>query len=114
MAGVTWPSISSAVDETIERLNGLHLAERNRRRDGGRNLEAVVARLDAAVPVQLDDEPESRTPRERDERSTRSVVDPDPAPFVPLPRRTTHGGAYGPAVRAKLTAIALDKESRRW
>lgn len=113
MGGATWPSISSAVDETIERLNGLHLAERNRSRDGLRNLEAAVARLDAAVATQPDEmEP---LPRERrDERSGRSAVEPDPVPFVALPRRTTHGGFWGPKVREKLTAIALEKEARRW
>lgn len=40
----------------------------------------------------------------------RSPAAPDP--HVTLPERTTHGGNFGPKVRAKLTAIALEK--RRW
>jgi hypothetical protein len=111
MAVMTWPSISSAADETIEQLNGLHLAERNRRRDGAALLQAAVARLDVAGLLQPDEiDP---VPRERrDERSGRSAVEPDPVPFVALPRRTTHGGPFGPKVRDKLIAEALAGD--RW
>lgn len=110
MVDVTWPSISSAVDQTIERLNGLHLAERNRSRDGLRDLEAAVARLDAAgseQPDEIDPAPRER----RHERDVRSAPAPDPVPFVALPRRTTHGGPFGPKVRERLIAEAL---ADRW
>jgi hypothetical protein len=114
MAGVTWPSIFSAVDETNERLNGLLHAERNRRRDGHRDLEAAVARLDATGSFTPSDEVDPLPRERRDERDGRSAVPSDPVPFVALPRRSTHGGPWGPKVREKLTAIALDRESRRW
>ena len=111
MVDVTWHSISSAADGTIDQLNGLNLAERNRRRDGLRVLEAAVARLDVAALPQPDEaEP---LPRERrDERKGRSASAPDPVPFVALPQRTTHGGPWGPKVREKLIAEALGK--RGW
>lgn len=110
MAGVTWPYPRSDSSETIEQLNGLLNAERSRRRDGIRLLEAAVARLDGPPVGDLEDEPVSR--ERRDERSVRSGSRPDPVPFVALPKRTTRGGDYGPKVRAKLTAEALAK--RGW
>jgi hypothetical protein len=36
---------------------------------------------------------------------------PAPVPFVPMPRRTTHGGPFGPVVRAKLIREALARRS---
>jgi hypothetical protein len=112
MAEVTSRSIFSAADETIRQLDGLHLAERNRRRESARNLEAAVARLDVAAsqPDERDPEPGER----RDERNGLSAPTRDPVPFVALPGRTSHGGPWGPKMREKLTAIALEKESRRW
>lgn len=42
----------------------------------------------------------------------RSPAAPDPAPVVLMPRRTTHGGPFGPRVEARITALALEK--RKW
>ena len=112
MVDVTWPSIFSAADATIDQLNGLNLAERSRSLDGIRFLEAAVARLDGAWVDQPDEAP---APRQRNERDVRSAPAPDPVPFVALPQRVTHGGDWGPKLREKLTAIALGKmEKRGW
>lgn len=106
MAVVRLPWSSSA-DETIASLDRLFQAESARRSDGRRALEAIVARLDAVSLAEPDETPLAPREGSRDERGRRSVVGPDPAPFVPLPRRTTHGGPFGPKVREKLTAEAL-------
>ena len=48
--------------------------------------------------------------RERSDVPVRlRVPDPDVGMFVPLPQRTTHGGPFGPKVRAKLIAEILGK-----
>lgn len=112
MADVTWPSISSAIDETIERLNGLNLAERDRRTRALRDLEAAVARLDV-VGSDRPDEAEPAPRERRHERDVRSAPAPDPVPFVALPQRTTHGGPWGPKMREKLIAEALG-DPNRW
>jgi len=110
MADETLRSIFSAADATIEQLSGLNLAERKRSFDGLRFLEAAVASLDG--DGLMSDEVEF-TPRERHhERDVRSAPRPDPAPFVALPQRTTHGGPWGPKMVEKLTAEALGK--RGW
>ncbi len=110
MAAPMWPGNSSGFDETNELLNGLLHAERQRRSDGLRRLEAAAARLDDVPPDVVEAPIESR--ERRDERSERSDPRPDPAPFVPLPQRTTRGGPFGPKVREKLTREALQK--RGW
>lgn len=112
MVDVTSPSIFSAADETIARLDGLNLAERNRTQRGLRDLEAAVARLDQASGVDQPGEPEQAPRERRNERDVRSDPTPDPLPFVALPQRTTHGGPWGPAMRERLTAEALGK--RGW
>jgi|GEM_PF-5033783 len=113
MAAPRWPSISSSLDATIASLDALHQADRDRSRETLRSLESVVGQL--GIPSGFDDEDDraSAGPLERrDERSAGSAPSPDPAPFVALPQRTTHGGPWGPKMREKLTAIALGK--RGW
>ncbi len=87
-------------DETFRQLSDLLQAEAGRRESALRDLRSAVSRLDGGfLPP---DEP-----AERDEGGrARRMVQP-PVPFVPLPSRTTHGGRFGPAVRAKLIAEAL-------
>lgn len=111
MVDATRWSMSSAIDATNESLDRLFQATRARTLDGALKLEAAVARLDEPVGTGLDES--TTAPREalRDERGERSAR-PDPAPFVPLPQRTTHGGPFGPKVRDKLTREALAK--RGW
>lgn len=113
MAGVTTPSISSALEATLASLDALNQAAQARRRDSLRTLEAAVARLDGSfVPP---DEPSSEA-RRSDEWAGGPARWPrpgtDPRPFVALPERTTHGGPWGPKMVEKLTAQALAK--RGW
>lgn len=110
MADVTWPSISSAVDETLAQLDALHAPLRARRQATSEAMSAMVARLgESSEPWREDD---AFTPPP----AVRPPGQPAPAspsmPYVPLPERTTHGGPFGPAVRNKLIAEALAKESR--
>lgn len=112
MADVTLPGLYSPISETLAALDGLRNAERQRNLDGLRRLEAAVARLDGPPVPDLElggSELQGRS----DVRRERSVAPPpDPAPYVALPRRRTHGGDFGPKVRAKLTEEALRK--RGW
>ena len=99
-----WPSISSALDETSGQLDRLLAPAREQRSRNLQRLELIVAGLDGVTA----DEPEPTA--ERHERpEDRRLQAPDPAPFVALPQRTTHGGPWGPAMREKLTRIALEK-----
>jgi hypothetical protein len=106
MADVTWPSISSAADETVARLDALFLADRARRSASAEFLTTAVARLgEASEPWR--EEVVAPPP------ATRRDAPPPPAmlPAVSLPERTTHGGPFGPKVRAKLIAEAT---ADRW
>lgn len=113
MADVILPGLYSPISETIAALDGLRNAERQRDREWFQRLEAAVARLDG--PPVPDLEGGSELQGRSDVRSERSVGSskPDPAPYVALPRRRTHGGDFGPKVRAKLTAEALGKRGWR-
>jgi hypothetical protein len=115
MVDGTLRSIYSAADETVAELDRLNQKAQAQRAPSLRRLEAQVARLDVG-PGTVDDEPSSPPPRsERDGDRPRVTADrPDPVPFVPLPRRNTPGGPWGPAMVEKLTSIALEKQSRRW
>lgn len=104
MVDATLRSIYSAADETIAQLDQLHAASRNRLAENRLRLERIVAGLDGATT----DEPEP-TPERRERPEDRRPSTSDPAPFVALPQRTTHGGPWGPAMRDKLTRIALEK-----
>jgi hypothetical protein len=99
-----WPSISSAADETSARLDRLLASSAIQRSQNLQRLEHLVAGLGHS------DVDSSGAPPERRERSEdRRPSPPDPAPFVALPTRTTHGGPWGPKMREKLTRIALEK-----
>lgn len=100
-------SIYSAADETSADLDRLLSTSRDQRSRNLAKLEQIVAGLDAAIPV----EPEPSAERHEREQDRRPPA-PDPVPFVALPQRTTHGGPWGPKLRAKLTAAALEK--RGW
>jgi hypothetical protein len=104
-------SIYSAADETIAQLDLLHQSNRNRALTARQALDATVARLgESSVPFMEPDDPQPPYGSAR-ERSHPTATEPS-LPFVPLPRRTTHGGDWGPAMRAKLTAEALAKGGR--
>ncbi|MCU0250229.1 MAG: hypothetical protein MUE61_08480 [Vicinamibacterales bacterium] len=103
MAGETWPSISSALEETIAQLDRLHGQPSERMRTAKRDLDALVATLGhSSVPWGGD-------PADDPMGAWRPAMAPraEPRPYVSLPERTTHGGPFGPAVRAKLIEEAL-------
>ena len=111
MANEILRSIYSAADETVAALDQLHRASRERALATRQSLDAAIARLgDSSLPFvdgMAGDGPATAPagpPRPR-------PVD-DETPYYPLPQRTTHGGPFGPAVRAKLLAAALAKDTR--
>jgi hypothetical protein len=104
MADVTWPSISSALDETIAALDRLNEAQRQRRAAAAAELAALTGRLGessepwtetTATPAPTSATTPTRRPR------------PEPRPYVDLPERVTHGGPFGVKVRNKLIEEAL-------
>lgn len=104
MADATWPSISSAVEETLAQLDALHRplqTERLRHREA---MAGMVSRLGESSEPWRDDEPFNPTATLK---GSAQPERPREVPFVPLPERTTHGGPFGPKVRAKLIAEAL-------
>ena len=103
-ADATWPSISSALDETSAQLERLFAPSREQRSRNLQRLERIVAGLDGVTA----DESEPTVER-RERPEDRRPPAPDPQPFVALPTRSTHGGPWGPAMREKLTRIALEK-----
>jgi len=110
MADETLRSIYSAADETVAQLDQLHRASRERALTTRLSLDAAVARLgDSSLPwVEPGGEAAGG-----DYRGVSPPRSPSPAePYFPLPERTTHGGPFGPAVRAKLLAAALAKDTR--
>ena len=113
MADETLRSIYSAADETVAQLDQLHRASRERARATRLSLDAAVARLgESSAPfvdqmVGTDPQPPSGGTG-----PSRSGAVAEESPYFPLPERTTHGGPFGPAVRAKLLAEALAKDTR--
>lgn len=104
-------SIYSAADETIAQLDLLHQSIRNRALTARQALDATVARLgESSAPFVEPGDPQPPSGGTAPPRNG-AVAEPS-LPFVPLPRRTTHGGDWGPAMRAKLTAEALAKGGR--
>ena len=86
--------------ETMADLDHILKADRDRKAGALALLQSVVDGLDGALLP-----PEDEPVIER-----RGGVSPAAsAPFTPMPRRTTHGGAFGPAVRAKLRSEAVRK-----
>lgn len=104
MASVTWPSMPS-FEEANERLSGLLAAERQKKAADLRALEHHITRTwDDA----MSDEPDEASPprREAPRRVAGTGRPPEEPFFVPLPRRTSHGGPWGPAMVAKFRRIA--------
>jgi hypothetical protein len=91
-------------DETIQQLDHILQADRARKEGSLALLRSAVQRLDGSPSL-----PDVEPLVERYERRDRRGVTNPPEPFVPLPRRTTHGGRFGPAVVAKLRAEALGR-----
>jgi hypothetical protein len=89
-------------DETNQALDGLFQADRQRKESYLALLRSAVQQLAVVAPG---DEPLDILPG-----GGRGATAPAPTRnFVHLPQRTTHGGNFGPAVRAKLRAQALAK-----
>jgi len=111
MADETLRSIYSAADETIAQLDQLHRLSSERMLTHRQSLDAAISRLgDSSLPFE-EVGASSGAVDYRGVSSPRSAA-PDEAPFYALPQRTTHGGPFGPAVRAKLLAAALAKDTR--
>ena len=114
MANETLRSIYSAADETAAQLDQLLRASSERTLTTRQSLDTAVARLgDSSLPF-VDANWEG--PTGAGGQLGASTPQPRPAPgetpYFPLPQRTTHGGPFGPAVRAKLLAAALAKDNR--
>lgn len=91
-------------DETIRQLDQIFQAERARVDAHRQRSEADSRRLDGSLL------PPDEPPLGRDEgRGTRRGLTNPSEPFIPLPSRTTHGGRFGPAVRAKLRSEVLGR-----
>jgi hypothetical protein len=91
---------SVGFDETIAQLDQIFQTERQRKERPLTLLRAVVMGLDG----------DSHPPEPGDGDvvvSQRRATAPLGTPYVPIPKRTTHGGRYGPAVIAKFRARAL-------
>jgi hypothetical protein len=88
-------------DATMAQLDQLLQADRDRKQGSLALLRSVVRDLDLVAPE--DDDPVGR-----DEGLRRGWTAPR-TPFVPIPKRTTHGGRFGPAVMAKIRRQALAK-----
>ena len=104
---MTTRSASFAIEETLAQLDSLHERRRARVAADFDALKGFVGRLDESFGA--DDEPVMERHDRRPEPTGRRTPPGDSPPFVPLPQRTTPGGPFGPAVRAKLTAEALEK-----
>lgn len=105
MADVTWPSISSALDATLAQLDALHAPRLTRQQQATTELAFSVSRLGESAEPWREEEALNPTSQARAGGSAPVAQ----APYVPLPERTTHGGPFGPKVRAKLIAEALER-----
>lgn len=89
-------------ERTIAELDQLLQAEAARKEGSLGLLRSVVRNLDGSL-LPSDEEPVAGDGRPGHRRG----VMPAAPPFVPMPKRTTHGGRFGPAVVAKLRERAL-------
>jgi len=111
MADESLRSIYSAADETIAQLDQLHRASIERALTSRAALDLATAQLgDSSAPF-VETSGGGPTVGAGDLAPARQPV-AEPEPYYPLPQRTTHGGPFGPAVRAKLLAAALAKDNR--
>ncbi len=98
--------ISESIEETITQLDALHAPIEARKRASFEALRLAVAAYDVPPPTQQGEEGEPwRAERPPERRGS------EPEPFVPLPRTRPHH-EFGPAVRRRLIAEALERE--RW
>lgn len=88
-------------DATMAQLDRLLQADRDRKQGALALLRAVVRDLDLAAS-------EADDPLDRGEGLRRGWTAPR-TPFVPIPKRTTPGGRFGPAVMNKIRREALAK-----
>jgi hypothetical protein len=110
MADETLRSIYSAADETIAQLDQLHRSSSERNLTHRQALDAATARLgDSSAPFV---ESMAEQPPSDGTTPGRPRTAPESEPYYPLPQRTTHGGPFGPAVRAKLLAAAVARDTR--
>jgi len=109
MADEILRSIYSAADETIAQLDQLQQASRERALTARQSLDAACAGLGySSVPFvgEVDGAGPTGVPAATPRQPAAET------PNYPLPQRTTHGGPWGPAVRAKLLAAAALKDTR--
>ena len=100
------PAISSALDETIAVLDALNRSAAARKQSDADALRAIVGRL--GEPFGIENDVVAGERHERQERIGRAPSpQPDPEPFVPLPRTTTK--PWGAPMREKLRREALDR-----
>lgn len=89
-------------DATMAQLDQILQADRQRK-------EGSLALLRSAVQA-LEGPPAPWEPSGGDEAvAPRRTATPERMPFVPMPKRTTHGGRFGPTVVARIRAAALAK-----
>lgn len=98
-------SISFAIDDTIADLDRLRQTDRARKSHWLERLQRSVDDLGIGTPP----EPESGEGQERGR-----IEHPAGIPFLPLPRRNTPGGNFGPAVRDQIRLDQLAKLAKRW
>jgi hypothetical protein len=92
------------IDATIAQLDSLFAADRARQRESLARLQSIVSALDGSSSLTVDEHAEGSVWQER-----RREVTAPAEPYVPLPRRKTPGGRFGPAVVAKLRSEALGR-----
>jgi hypothetical protein len=111
MADETLRSIYSAADETVAQLDQLHRASRERALMTRQSLDASVARLGESSAPFVDAGPAVAGGPVTETSRGRPQPAPAKEPYFPLPERTSHGGPFGPKVRALLLAEALAKDT---
>jgi hypothetical protein len=104
-------AISSAIDETIAQMDRLNEPERERRARDFEALQALVSNLETPFdPSLVEAAPELGRGRRQEGPRSATPGDRGALPFgFELPQRRTHGGPFGPAVRAKLIAEVQDR-----
>jgi hypothetical protein len=111
MADETLRSIYSAADETVAQLDQLHRLTSERALTWRQSLDLATSRLgDSSAPF-VESLAAGSGQSNPEGASARPPV-AEPEPYYALPQRSTHGGPFGPAVRAKLLAAALAKDTR--